>query len=52
MCSQETFMKRAELRRSFSEESLAFQKKILEKSGYDPKTCLQITVRRSNELDY
>ena len=52
MCSQETFMKRAELRRSFSEESSAFQKKILEKSGYDPKTCLQITVRRSNELDY
>ena len=38
MCSQETFMKRAELSRSFSEESLAFQKKILEKSGYGPKT--------------
>ena len=52
ICSQETFMKGAELSRSFSEESLAFQKKILEKSGYGPKTCLQITVRCSNELDY
>nr|XP_023888186.1 3-ketoacyl-CoA synthase 11-like [Quercus suber]POE66510.1 3-ketoacyl-coa synthase 11 [Quercus suber] len=38
MCSLEAFMKRSELSRSFSEESLVFQKKILEKSGYGPKT--------------
>ncbi|KAM3696396.1 hypothetical protein ACB098_06G035800 [Castanea mollissima] len=38
MCSLEAFMKRSERSRSFSEESLAFQKKILEKSGYGPKT--------------
>ena len=38
ICSQETFMKGAELSRSFSEESLAFQKKILERSGYGEKT--------------
>ncbi|GMY31228.1 3-ketoacyl-CoA synthase 11-like [Fagus crenata] len=38
MCSKETFMKKSELTQSFSEESLAFQKKILEKSGYGQKT--------------
>ena len=38
MCSQEAFMEASNHNRSFSEESLAFQKKILEKSGYGPKT--------------
>ncbi|XP_040988778.1 3-ketoacyl-CoA synthase 2-like [Juglans microcarpa x Juglans regia] len=38
MCSEETFMKRSELTGSFSDESLAFQKKILERSGYGEKT--------------
>ncbi|XP_059442306.1 3-ketoacyl-CoA synthase 2-like [Corylus avellana] len=38
ICSRETFMKRSELTGSFSEESLAFQKKILERSGYGQKT--------------
>ncbi|XP_075671914.1 3-ketoacyl-CoA synthase 20-like [Castanea sativa] len=38
MCSQEAFMEASKRNRSFSEGSLAFQKKILEKSGYGPKT--------------
>uniref|UniRef100_A0A7N2MZ36 FAE domain-containing protein n=1 Tax=Quercus lobata TaxID=97700 RepID=A0A7N2MZ36_QUELO len=38
MCSQEAFMEASKRNRSFSEESLAFQKNILEKSGYGPKT--------------
>ena len=38
MCSTETFMKQFELCGSFSEESLAFQKKILERSGFGEKT--------------
>ena len=38
MCSQEAFMEASKRNRSFSEESLAFQKKILENSGYGPKT--------------
>ena len=38
MFSQEAFMETSKRNGSFSEESLAFQKKILEKSGYGPKT--------------
>ncbi|KAF3973382.1 hypothetical protein CMV_003186 [Castanea mollissima] len=38
MCSNETFMKATKLTGSFTEESLAFQKKILERSGYGQKT--------------
>nr|POE48209.1 3-ketoacyl-coa synthase 2 [Quercus suber] len=38
MCSREAFTEASKRNRSFSEESLAFQKKILEKSGYGPKT--------------
>ncbi|KAL0000801.1 hypothetical protein SO802_014582 [Lithocarpus litseifolius] len=37
-CSQEAFMEASKHNRNFSEESLAFQKKILEKSGCGPKT--------------
>jgi 3-ketoacyl-CoA synthase len=38
MCSTETFMKQSELSGNFTEESLAFQKMILERSGYGDKT--------------
>lgn len=38
MCSQETFMNRSEVTWTFSEESLAFQRKILERSGHGQKT--------------
>ncbi|GMY31235.1 3-ketoacyl-CoA synthase 17 [Fagus crenata] len=38
MCSTETFMKQSELSGNFTEESLAFQKMILERSGYGDNT--------------
>uniref|UniRef100_A0A6P6G5Q2 3-ketoacyl-CoA synthase n=1 Tax=Ziziphus jujuba TaxID=326968 RepID=A0A6P6G5Q2_ZIZJJ len=38
MCSGETFIRQSKLADCFSEEALGFQKKILEKSGYGPKT--------------
>lgn len=38
LCSNEAFMTRSVLSGGFSEESLAFQKKILERSGFGPKT--------------
>jgi 3-ketoacyl-CoA synthase len=38
MCTKEFFLKRSELTGSFSEESMAFQKKIMERSGYGQKT--------------
>ncbi|KAG2678075.1 hypothetical protein I3843_12G129400 [Carya illinoinensis] len=54
MCSEETFMKRSELTGSFSDESLAFQKKILERSGYGEKTyvsksLLEVPMKKSVE---
>ncbi|XP_040990826.1 3-ketoacyl-CoA synthase 2-like [Juglans microcarpa x Juglans regia] len=54
MCSNETFMKSSELTGSFSEESLAFQKKILERSGYGKKTyasksLLEVPMNRNVE---
>ncbi|KAG6637611.1 3-ketoacyl-CoA synthase 20-like [Carya illinoinensis] len=38
MCTKEYFIKRSELTGSFSEESLLFQKKIMERSGYGQQT--------------
>ncbi|XP_059441486.1 3-ketoacyl-CoA synthase 11-like [Corylus avellana] len=38
MCTKEFFLKRSELTGSFSEESMAFQRKIMERSGYGQKT--------------
>jgi 3-ketoacyl-CoA synthase len=40
MCTREIFMKRSGLTGSFSEENLAFQKKIVERSGLGQKTYL------------
>ncbi|XP_030928180.1 3-ketoacyl-CoA synthase 11-like [Quercus lobata] len=44
MCSKETFMKATKLTGSFTDESLAFQKKILERSGYGQKTYIAKTL--------
>ncbi|KAF3453455.1 hypothetical protein FNV43_RR03895 [Rhamnella rubrinervis] len=44
MCSGETFINQSMLTNSFSEETLGFQKKILEKSGYGPKTYVPETL--------
>ncbi|KAK4576102.1 hypothetical protein RGQ29_026882 [Quercus rubra] len=38
ICKRETFIKKTRLVGDFTEESLAFQKKILERSGYGEKT--------------
>jgi 3-ketoacyl-CoA synthase len=47
LCSKETFMERSKQTGSFSEESLSFQRKILERSGhgqmtYAPKSLLEV----------
>ncbi|GLT96568.1 hypothetical protein SLE2022_141800 [Rubroshorea leprosula] len=52
MCSKEMYMHFAAATRAFTEESLALQKKILERSGlgnktYAPKALLEIPARRS-----
>ncbi|KAF2313923.1 hypothetical protein GH714_020638 [Hevea brasiliensis] len=46
MCTRETFMERSALAGSFTEENLAFQKKILERSGLGQKTYLPEAVMR------
>ncbi|KAJ6769049.1 3-KETOACYL-COA SYNTHASE [Salix koriyanagi] len=50
MCTRETFIEKSEVEGSFSKENLAFQKKILERSGlgqktYFPEAVMQITPR-------
>lgn len=47
LCSRETFMERSKQTGSFSEESIVFQRKILERSGqgqktYAPKSLLEV----------
>jgi 3-ketoacyl-CoA synthase len=44
MCSKETFMKQTKLTGCFSDESLGFQKKILERSGYGQKTYVPLSL--------
>ncbi|KAJ9182198.1 hypothetical protein P3X46_006221 [Hevea brasiliensis] len=46
ICTRETFMERSALAESFTEENLAFQKKILERSGLGQKTYLPEAVMR------
>ena len=46
MCTREIFMERSGLTGTFSEENLAFQKKILERSGLGQKTYLPPAVLR------
>ncbi|PON40176.1 Very-long-chain 3-ketoacyl-CoA synthase [Parasponia andersonii] len=45
-CTREIFMERSKLTGSFSEENLAFQKKILERSGLGQKTYMPEAVLR------
>jgi 3-ketoacyl-CoA synthase len=50
MCTRETFMEKSALAGCFSEENLAFQKKILERSGlgqntYFPEAVMRVTPR-------
>ncbi|KAK5793988.1 3-ketoacyl-CoA synthase 17 -like protein [Gossypium arboreum] len=46
ICTREIFMERSGLTGSFTEENLAFQKKILERSGLGQKTYLPEAVMR------
>lgn len=46
MCPRETFMERSGLTGTFTEENLAFQKKILERSGLGQSTYLPEAVMR------
>lgn len=46
MCPRETFMERSGLTGTFTEENLAFQKKILERSGLGQETYLPEAVLR------
>lgn len=46
MCTREIFMERSGLTGSFTEENLAFQKKIVERSGLGQKTYLPEAVLR------
>lgn len=46
ICTREIFMERSKLTGSFSEENLAFQKKILERSGLGQKTYMPEAVLR------
>ncbi|KAL9389951.1 hypothetical protein Peur_018556 [Populus x canadensis] len=54
MCTRETFMEKSALAGCFSEENLAFQKKIIERSGlgqntYFPEGVMRITPRPGME---
>ncbi|WCJ23903.1 3-ketoacyl-CoA synthase 11 [Euphorbia peplus] len=46
ICTRETFMERSEMAGSFTQENLAFQQKILERSGLGQKTYLPEAVMR------
>ncbi|EEF45198.1 3-ketoacyl-CoA synthase 11 [Ricinus communis] len=46
ICTRETFMEKSAMAGSFTEENLAFQKKILERSGLGQKTYLPEAVMR------
>ncbi|KAI6694196.1 hypothetical protein NL676_021906 [Syzygium grande] len=46
ICTRETFMERSELTTAFTEENLAFQRRILERSGLGQRTYLPEAVLR------
>lgn len=48
MCSGETFMKQSKISNCFSQETMEFQKKILERSGYGQKTYVAKSLLMKN----